>query len=272
MQRKFFDMKFFETYHFTMVVDSVIADPWSRLHALEGFWGDGQERFVRPFPKFTALHELIAFVVTEQLAGASTPAEYLKNQPDAETWIETGLRRYAIDHQSLSESISVAGVARHDLTQDHVDGYLDELVLVGDVEELASNIVEEVFFHLFANRSCLLAFNELMAKIVIKDLGPDEVDAEHASYFAAAGVLRRTDLPEWVKHAVFFRDRGVCALCQRDLSRLVTVEPEQNYDHMVPLSRGGLNDVTNIQLLCSPCNLAKGDAAGSTSCRYERWF
>jgi 5-methylcytosine-specific restriction endonuclease McrA len=64
----------------------------------------------------------------------------------------------------------------------------------------------------------------------------------------------------------------MCALCQRDLSRLVAVEPEQNYDHMVPLSRGGLNDVTNIQLLCSPCNVAKGDAAGSTSCRYERWF
>ncbi|HEX7679193.1 MAG TPA: hypothetical protein VF713_13770, partial [Thermoanaerobaculia bacterium] len=106
MQRKFFEMKFFETYHFTTVVDSVIADPWSRLHALEGFWGDGHERFVRPFPRFTALHQLIGFVVTEQLAGASTPAEYLRNQPNAATWIETGLRRYEIDHMPLTEWMS----------------------------------------------------------------------------------------------------------------------------------------------------------------------
>ncbi|HEX7679145.1 MAG TPA: HNH endonuclease, partial [Thermoanaerobaculia bacterium] len=172
----------------------------------------------------------------------------------------------------LTEWMSAGGIARSDLTQNHVDAYLDELVLVGDVEELASNIVEEVFFHLFGNRSCLLAFNELMANIVIKDLGPDQVDPEHVAHFAAAGVLRRSELPEWVKHAVFFRDRGMCVLCQRDLSRLVTVEPEENYDHMVPLSRGGLNDVTNIQLLCSTCNVAKADTAGSTSCRYERWF
>ena len=272
MQRKFFEMKFFETYHFTAVVDSVIADPWSRLRALDTFWGDSHERFVQPFPKHTALHRLIEFIVPEQLAGASTSAEYLKNQPGASTWVETGLRRYGIDHQSLSEWMSASGVARSDLTQDHVDGYLDELVLVGDVEELASNIVEEVFFHLFGNRSCLLAFNELMAKIVIEDLDPEHLDPEHAVHFAAAGILRRSHLPEWVKHAVFYRDRGMCALCQSDLSRLVRIEPDENYDHMVPLSHGGLNDVTNIQLLCASCNLAKGNASGSTSSRYERWF
>jgi len=272
MQRKFFEMKFFETYHFTTVVDSVIADPWSRLRALEGFWSDGHERFVEPFPKYTALHQLIAFIVTEQFIDASTPVDYLKNQPDVSTWIETGLRRYAIDHLSLSDWMSQTEIASADLTQDDVDSYLDELVLVGDVEELASNVVEEVFFHLFGNRSCLLAFNELMAKMVINDIGPDQVDAVHALYFASPGVLRRIDLPEWVKHAVFFRDRGMCALCQRDLSRLVTIEPEENYDHMVPLSRGGLNDVTNIQLLCSPCNLSKSDSEGATSSRYERWF
>jgi hypothetical protein len=145
-------------------------------------------------------------------------------------------------------------------------------VLVGDVEELSSKVVEEVFFHLFGNRSCLLAFNELIAKMIIREIGADDVDAEHARCFAAPGILRRSTLPAWVKHAVFYRDRGLCALCQSDLSRLVTVEPDENYDHIVPLKRGGLNDVTNIQLLCSPCNLEKGDSTGTTSSRYERWF
>jgi hypothetical protein len=272
MQRKFFEMRFFETYHFTAVVDSVIADPWGRLRALDAFWNDGYERFVQPFPSVTALHWLIEFIVMDQFVGASTPVEYLRNQPGTTTWIETGLQRYAIDHQPLAQWMSAGGVSRDDLTQDQVDAYLDELVLAGDVEELASNVVEEVFFHLFGNRSCLLAFNELMATMIIKDLGPDDVETEHALHFAAPGILRRVGLPEWVKHAVFYRDRGMCALCQRDLSRLIAVEPEENYDHIVPLSRGGMNDVTNIQLLCSPCNGEKGNAAASTSSRYERWF
>lgn len=31
-------------------------------------------------------------------------------------------------------------------------------------------------------------------------------------------------------------------------------------DHVVPLSRGGTNDIANIQPLCGPCNSAKGTA------------
>ena len=43
-------MKFFETYHVSAVVAPVLADPWRLLHSLEGFWGRGEERIVRPFP------------------------------------------------------------------------------------------------------------------------------------------------------------------------------------------------------------------------------
>lgn len=30
-------------------------------------------------------------------------------------------------------------------------------------------------------------------------------------------------------------------------------------DHVVPRSQGGPNKLTNFQLLCAPCNVAKGD-------------
>lgn len=40
---------------------------------------------------------------------------------------------------------------------------------------------------------------------------------------------------------------------------------------MVPLEQGGMNDVTNIQLLCSSCNLSKGTFS-ATSNIYQNWY
>ena len=50
------------------------------------------------------------------------------------------------------------------------------------------------------------------------------------------------------------RQGGRCAGCGRDL-RVVGY----HVDHVVPLARGGLNVVGNLQLLCPGCNLRKGD-------------
>ena len=46
--------------------------------------------------------------------------------------------------------------------------------------------------------------------------------------------------------------RSMCAGCQARLKTGFHV------DHMVPLSRGGSNDKTNLQLLCKTCNCSKG--------------
>lgn len=45
--------------------------------------------------------------------------------------------------------------------------------------------------------------------------------------------------------------KGKCALCGSDLV-------DFHCDHILPLSRGGGNDFSNIQILCPTCNLKKG--------------
>jgi hypothetical protein len=60
----------------------------------------------------------------------------------------------------------------------------------------------------------------------------------------------RTGIPEEVRIAVWRRDNGRCVRCG-SRERL-------EYDHIIPVSRGGGSTVRNIELLCEICNRSKG--------------
>ena len=57
---------------------------------------------------------------------------------------------------------------------------------------------------------------------------------------------------------LFARDRYRCQYCGRTQAEL---RPRESLtrDHLVPLSRGGTNDWSNVVTACSPCNLLKGN-------------
>ena len=60
----------------------------------------------------------------------------------------------------------------------------------------------------------------------------------------------REAIPDDVKLLVWTRDGGACIKCGSTV--------ELQFDHIIPLSRGGGDQAENIQLLCRSCNLAKG--------------
>ncbi|MGN6603027.1 MAG: HNH endonuclease [Ginsengibacter sp.] len=100
----------------------------------------------------------------------------------------------------------------------------------------------------------------------------DNEDSDIRKHFTKAGTLKRVRIPEWCKKAVFFRDRGHCCICNKDLSGSLSINNKKHYDHVVPLAQGGLNDIANIQLLCDSCNAGKGGRGIETSNWYERWY
>jgi 5-methylcytosine-specific restriction endonuclease McrA len=60
----------------------------------------------------------------------------------------------------------------------------------------------------------------------------------------------REPIPDDVKMFVWRRDGGKCVRC----GNVVNLE----YDHIIPIAKGGSNTARNIQLLCEKCNREKG--------------
>lgn len=62
---------------------------------------------------------------------------------------------------------------------------------------------------------------------------------------------RREQIPEDVKIFVWRRDEGRCVKCGS--------QEKLEFDHIIPISKGGSNTERNIQLLCESCNREKSD-------------
>lgn len=65
---------------------------------------------------------------------------------------------------------------------------------------------------------------------------------------------KREQIPQDVMDKVWNRDGGKCVKCgsQEDLE----------FDHIIPVSKGGASTYRNIQLLCKKCNLEKSNKIG----------
>lgn len=60
---------------------------------------------------------------------------------------------------------------------------------------------------------------------------------------------------------LFDRDKGRCQLCGLELS-MATKWPHQRTptrDHVIPLSKGGTHERSNLQLACAECNIRKSN-------------
>ncbi len=120
-------------------------------------------------------------------------------------------------------------------------------------EDILPKITEEVFSILFYDKEFLFSFNSFLSNKLV-----ELTKSDFSILFNSRGDIHRAKYwPKWLQKAIFYRERGRCSYCFKDISGLLNLENKINLDHIIPLGNGGTNDTSNIQLTCETCNKKK---------------
>ena len=65
----------------------------------------------------------------------------------------------------------------------------------------------------------------------------------------------KRNIPLSFRYQVFKRDNSKCVACGRSVSDGAIL----HVDHKIPYSLGGLTELSNLQTLCSECNISKSN-------------
>jgi hypothetical protein len=221
----------FSVYYIANAVFNIVTTPLSYLRGIEQILGDMRTlSLMRPFHRYTNLHDFIrnisTDIVTDEIDLEDGECRFLRKF----------LRLYSVDCPE-------AALADAEVFWDFVS---ESDAFHAAMDELT----DEVFHVLFNDVGFLHSFNRLCADY-IENSGFSE------NLTTVRGTLERVRIPVWARRAVFYRDKGECRSCKRSLAALINQLETERYDHIVPLARFGPNDLTNLQLLCEPCNLKK---------------
>jgi 5-methylcytosine-specific restriction endonuclease McrA len=106
------------------------------------------------------------------------------------------------------------------------------------------------------NKYCVLKARARRAVYRDKVKDTPEYKAKHCAYkrnreSRKRGIEGSFSVSE--EKALYLKQGGKCAVC-----RVRVGVKSYHRDHIVPLSRGGSNFISNIQILCPGCNMEKG--------------
>lgn len=169
-KHRFLQLTYHETYFFANIVKNVLEDQFEYLRLLDEFYGDRRYlSYTSPFPRFSAFHSFIHFLIDDvlsedvlniQLDIRQDQAERFKSIPSAldphpsKLPINLAFGRFGINHEPFDVWLSSRGLSFPDARDDDVSQYYEDLRLEGQMDELLERATTEVFFVLFQNRQC----------------------------------------------------------------------------------------------------------------------
>jgi hypothetical protein len=165
--------------------------------------------------------------------------------------VNLAMARLNIQHQSFEDWLRQKGRTFLDAHRQDVFEYYEHLRNEGQFDQLLDRATDEVFFLLFQNRNVLLIFSDMMAAELQRTADQPINDAENVREVQSAGRSAALLFLDG-RSAPSISGIGGCAFfCHQDLTGVISVGSVDNYDHVVPLGRGGLNDVRTFSCYAS---------------------
>lgn len=130
-------------------------------------------------------------------------------------------------------------------------------------DEVGKIIIHTAFHLLMNNKKFLRDFNEYLADNLENQSG--KIPKEYQDKLIDGKIPRSKYWPSWLETALYHRDKGCCSICRKNVTGQWNLTGPLGIDHIVPITKFGNNDPTNLQLLCEECNLSKGNRSNATS-------
>jgi hypothetical protein len=232
------EFNFGETYAYTDKVRKAIFEQPYGADPVE-VATDIENQISRP-QKWTLLHDYIGHVIEEDIHfHFSGPGwDYYAVEPVVEILDSlqipyTSLEEFVTDFYADDDEVCEI---TEELLEKHQVNYALDYLEPHATEALKSLFVKEVFTILFSDREAMKVFNIRIAE------------------YLGEKTPRCTYWPRWLQRALFCREKGLCAICKCDLSSYFHTAGRLAIDHIVPIALNGINDPTNLQILCESCN------------------
>ncbi len=254
---KLIEYKFESAYKFANIISEAVESGFD-------FWNFNGELFVQSALKFNEVSLL--HIYTSSTLYCYYLREFRKNSDiidsdEIDWWIqimsEYGHKINALGFDNESENGAwIWFQANEDSFMEFFDTISDEIVHI-----------------LFNDKWFLVKFNKLVRNVILDE---DSSYVDLLKWPEGArnneGTIRRCAIPQWVKRAVYHRDKGRCVFCNKDLTGIVNTLNLKNFDHIVPLKDYGTNDPCNIQLTCEECNKSKGARDRVPKYKFQSWW
>lgn len=251
--------RFGSVYRFVNIISESVSDNFN-------FWNFSGELFVQSALKFNKISLLHIYV------SSTLYCYYMRyfrkngdciEDDDVEMWIDL-LKEYGIKLKRTGYNVD-----KYDADAALKSFEKNESTFLKFFDVIA----EEVVHILFNDKHFLVQFNRLVRNVLIDENGTysDIVNWPEGAR-NEDGTLKRCAIPQWVKQAVYHRDKGHCVFCNKDITGLVNTLSNKNFDHIIPLKDYGTNDPCNIQLTCETCNKSKGGKDKVPEYKYQSWW
>lgn len=188
--------------------------------------------------------------------------KYMNGQVIRQKFLETAFRWHA-DYEGITGKDAVATYMqkhRQDVNADALWKYFEDIFRwvqnnFGKYDKTMKGVEWGLLYN--AHKDDILDPVELQ-KQVKELLVDDEVQKKSAVYeYLLTGqqkVLNLRTFSERERITMYHRQNGLCAICGKPFDI-----KEMHGDHVIPWSKGGITDLSNGQMLCTTCNIAKSN-------------